>query len=118
VSVGSSCLAHDSDDLWYRATVVDVLDDGRYHVMFDLSQREAKLDASDLFPLHGTTTRECSHILISGLMLLLFLVNNAFSALTLLVGRQEEHPACKELSGRVLVWLSVWCAVQTCIWPS
>ena len=86
--------------------------------MFDLSQREAKLDASDLFPLHGTTTRECSHILISGLMLLLFLVNNAFSALTLLVGRQEEHPACKELSGGVLAWLSVWCAVQTCIWPS
>jgi len=24
----------------------------------------------------------------------------AFSALTLFVGRQEEHPACKELSGR------------------
>jgi len=23
---------------------------------------------------------------------------NAFSALTLLVGRQEEHPACKQLS--------------------
>jgi len=26
----------------------------------------------------------------------------AFSALTLLVGRQEEHPACKKLSGEVL----------------
>jgi len=26
----------------------------------------------------------------------------AFSALTLLVGRQEEHPACKKLSGGVL----------------
>jgi len=32
----------------------------------------------------------------------------AFSALTLLVGRQEGHPACKKLSGRVLAWLSVW----------
>ena len=42
----------------------------------------------------------------------------AFSALTLLVGRQEGHPACKKLSGRVLVWLSVWSEVQTCIWPS
>ena len=42
----------------------------------------------------------------------------AFSALTLLVGRQEEHPACKKLSGGVLVWLSVWSKVQTCIWPS
>jgi len=31
-----------------------------------------------------------------------------FSALTLLVGRQEGHPACKKLSGVVLAWLSVW----------
>jgi len=39
----------------------------------------------------------------------------AFSALTLLVGRQEGHPACKKQSGGVLVWLSVWSNVQTCI---
>ena len=30
----------------------------------------------------------------------------AFNALTLLVGRQEGHPACKKLSGEVLAWLS------------
>ena len=42
----------------------------------------------------------------------------AFSALTLLVGRQEGHPSCKKLSGGVLAWLSVWSEVQTCIWPS
>ena len=30
----------------------------------------------------------------------------AFSALTLLVGRQEGHPACKKLSSEVLAWLS------------
>jgi len=30
-------------------------------------------------------------------------------ALTLLAGLQEGHPACKKLSGGVLVWLSVWC---------
>ena len=42
----------------------------------------------------------------------------AFSALMLLVGRQEGHPACKKLSGEVLAWLSVWSEVQTCIWPS
>jgi len=42
----------------------------------------------------------------------------AFSALMLLVGRQEEHPACKKQSGGVLAWLSVWSEVQTCIWPS
>ena len=28
------------------------------------------------------------------------------SALTLLVGRQEGHPACKKLSGGLLAWLS------------
>jgi len=42
----------------------------------------------------------------------------AFSALTLLVGRQEGHQACKKQSGGVLAWLSVWSEVQTCIWPS
>ena len=42
----------------------------------------------------------------------------AFSALTLLVGRQEGHPACKKLSSGVLAWLSVWSEMQTCIWPS
>ena len=30
-------------------------------------------------------------------------------------GWQEGHPACKKLSGGVLVWLSVWSEVQTCI---
>ena len=43
---------------------------------------------------------------------------SAFSALTLLVGWQKGHPACKKLSGEVLAWLSVWSEVQTCIWPS
>ena len=43
---------------------------------------------------------------------------NAFSASTLLVGRQEGHPACKKLSGSLLAWLSVWSEVHTCIWPS
>jgi len=37
----------------------------------------------------------------------------AFSALTLLVGWQEGHPACKKLSRGVLAWLSVWSEVQT-----
>ena len=42
----------------------------------------------------------------------------AFRALTLLVGWQEGHSACKKLSGGVLAWLSVCREVQTCIWPS
>jgi len=35
-----------------------------------------------------------------------------FSALTLLVERQEEHPTLKKLSDGVLVWLFVWRKVQ------
>jgi len=49
---------------------------------------------------------------------LFYVYDRAFSALTLLVGWQEGHPACKKLSGGVLVWLSGWSEVQTCIWPS
>ena len=47
----------------------------------------------------------------------IWLESTAFSALTLLFGRQEGHPAYKN-SGGVLAWLSVWSEVQTCIWPS
>jgi len=42
-------------------------------------------------------------------------LTRCFSALTLLVGRQEGHPACKKLSGGMLVWLCVWVKVQICI---
>jgi len=31
--------------------------------------------------------------------------------LTLLVGHQEEHPACEKLTDEVLAWLSVWSEV-------
>ena len=34
------------------------------------------------------------------------------------VGWQEGHPTCKKQSGGVLVWLSAWSKVQTCIRPS
>jgi len=53
----------------------------------------------------------CLHLLYNS-------CSDAFSALTLLAGRQEGHPACKNLSGGVLAWLAVWSEVQTCIWPS
>jgi len=61
--------------------------------------------------------------MLSGYFVKLELVFNTctsqyFSALTLLVGRQEGHPACEKLSGEVLAWLSVWSEVQTCMWPS
>jgi len=44
----------------------------------------------------------------------LFIVGTiTYSALTLLVGRQEGH-ACKKLCGWVLAWLSVWSEMKTC----
>jgi len=42
----------------------------------------------------------------------------AFSALTLLVGWQEGHPACKKLSGGVLAWLCIWVKVQFAYGPA
>jgi len=48
-------------------------------------------------------------------MLMLTLMLVAFSALTLFVGRQKGHLACKKLSGEVLAWLFVCSEVQTCI---
>ena len=45
---------------------------------------------------------------VSFLLIVVFL-----NVLTLLVGWQEGHPACKKLSGGVLAWLSVWSEVQT-----
>jgi len=67
-----------------------------------------KLDRTDahstfLMPYHFTLTDRLDY---------------AFSALMLLVGRQEGHPACKKLSGEVLAWLSVRSEVQTCICPA
>jgi len=42
----------------------------------------------------------------------------SYSFCTLLVGCQEEHPACKKSSDEVLPRLSVWSEMQTiCIWP-
>ena len=46
--------------------------------------------------------------------LFIFIAVLLLSALMLLVGRQEGHPACKKLSCGVLAWLSVWSEVQTC----
>jgi len=52
----------------------------------------------------GMHTRWLHYIL--GCFYLACQCNHSFSALTLLVGRQEGHPACKKLSGGMLAWLS------------
>jgi len=55
---------------------------------------------------------------ISEFILFDILLFPTFSALTLLVGQQEGHPAGEKLSGGILVWLSVWWEVHICIWPT
>jgi len=70
---------------------------------------------------HLNTSCKLSDICRAGILsvcILPYYMLNAFSALTLLVGRQEGHPVCKKLSDGVLMWLSVWSEVQTCIRPS
>jgi len=73
---------------------------------------------SKAYVAYGTDTRTVikSYGVIDYMILLwlsygLINLNNSafpFSALTLLVGRQEGHPACKKLSGGMLPWLSIW----------
>ena len=64
----------------------------------------------------------CQKLHIIRMIIMMKTFNNsefsAFSALTMLLGWQEGHPACKKLSGGVLAWLPVWGKVQICIWPS
>jgi len=72
----------------------------------------ARLDsASERTSDPSASEASVSHVFI-------YLLISAFSALTMLVGQQEGHPACKKLSGGMLAWLSAWSKVQTCIWPS
>jgi len=55
-------------------------------------------------PPHFLFLQARSHFHASYISILVSSV--AFSALTLLVGHQEGHPACKKLSGGMLAWLS------------
>ena len=68
---------------------------------------------SKIFVIYESSWRCCPRLLSP-----FTIITCAFSALMLLVGRQEGHPACKKLSGGVLAWLSACSEVQTCIWFS
>ena len=70
------------------------------------------------FCIQLARTSQRRQLMFYGYILIVVALPSVLSALTLLVGRQEGHPACKKLSGGVLAWLSVWSEVQTCIWPS
>ena len=70
---------------------------------------------SQLLTTHiSLTVKQWSQWLSWQYSIFTYLIFRLYSALTLLVGWQVGHPACKKLSGRVLAWLSVWSNVQTC----
>jgi len=48
-------------------------------------------------------------VLLVLFILSLLVLSTAFNALRLLVGRQEQHLACKRLTDGALAWLSVRC---------
>ena len=97
-------------------------DPGAWQKLDRLQNSKKKISWNDL-PPHQQSSHEAElHWCVESKhstaekKLLLFLLS--FSALMLLVGRQEGHPACKKLSGGVLAWLFVWSDGQICIWPS
>jgi len=51
--------------------------------------------------------KSCIVVVVVVIIIIITIKQCAFSALTMLVGQQEGHPACKKLSGGVLAWLSV-----------
>ena len=55
----------------------------------------------------GKTTQVCTDTMYTTIMTHLYCTVPSFSALTLLVGQQEERPARKNVSDEVLAWLSV-----------
>ena len=65
-----------------------------------------------------SSVRGCGRPCLTFVFISSLTVDCAFCALTLLVGWQGGHPACKKLSGVMLAWLSVCSEVQTCICPS
>ena len=68
-----------------------------FHAGKSASTKKCTAAANQLLSCPNTTSSQC---------------------IVLLVGRQEGHPASKNMRGRVLAWLSVCGEVQTCIWPS
>ena len=100
---------------WHRQTVTkgtsyNALSPEALHLQPIWAPLQFKQIASNCF-WHWTASTQIIYFFSESLI-------SAFCALTALVGRQEGHPACKNLSGGVLAWLSVWSEVQTCIWPS
>jgi len=108
------CVSRECDGRLWKCCGLPSITDGRDEAYCWMST--APLDPGSTYSvcaaIHVVMLHQCSDC---------FMINycsDAFSALTLLAGRREGHPACKKLRSGVLAWLSVWSEMQTCIWPS
>ena len=84
----------------------------RQHLSNDDCLDEKREDCQNCYLIH-CVLKQCAVIRTH--------VGDAFRALTLLVGRQEGHPACKTslTAWWGTAWLSLWSEVQMiCIWSS
>jgi len=100
----------------------DVDDVARTERQFVILTRFVRVDHGRLHASHNCTATS-EHLVTRGAiykknLTIYHKIIHTFSVLTLLVGRQEEYPASKKLSGGMLAWLSDWSEVQTCICPS
>jgi len=97
-------------------------DDDRYWKRIRLWNKQSNLALMSYLGVDRRVLYSACYLMFLYVILSFIMIDNrmcfAFSALTLLVGRQEGHPACRKLNGGVLAWLSVWSEVQPCIWPS
>ena len=77
---------------------------GEYNIIIKFADQNI---AGSPFTAHITSPCNASPPMSSFFLLSALVVAGAFSSLTLLVGRQEEHPACEKLNGEVLAWFWV-----------
>jgi len=89
-------------------------------VTYDSGFRQLPVHREDavtiLILFHFTQIHFRNRILLQSIIMSIIIISkklyhhnfasNAFSASTMLVGRQEGRPACKKLSGGMLAWLS------------
>jgi len=102
---------------WWGAGVVVSLERGADLQMTQLMPLPLTISCSSKIQI-GFTFLVQAHLGSAGqravkrvCMCVCYLEKNAFSGLTLLVGWQERHLACKKLSGGVPAWLSLWSEV-------
>ena len=112
----SSCVHRETGTTLSGADVARPIRHAFTTQLIDDALRQSACHWHGIAALHVAIYNVCSGV--QTITLLMQQQHFAFSALTLLVGHQEEHPAC-EWWGVGVVISSAWSEVQTvCIWSS